>query len=70
MDDYINGDYTQIDKDHRYIKCMDENVKMYVEIDALRKENEQLRRQLEDVRIHVANVQRLWQKMKDDMEIK
>lgn len=41
-----------------------------MEVIKLRKENEQLRRQLEDVRMHVATVERLWRKMKEDMEIK
>jgi len=41
-----------------------------MEVIKLRKENEQLRRQLEDVRIHVSTVERLWRDMKKVMEIK
>ena len=56
-------DYSDIDAQHKCIVLKEEVMQ-------LRKENESLRRQLEDVRMHVANVERLWRKMKDDMEIK
>jgi len=56
-------DYSTIDAQHKCIVLKEEVMQ-------LSKENEQLRRQLEDVRMYVATVERLWRDMKKIMEIK
>ena len=59
-----------LDAQMKALTANDRVTQLEKELDDLRRDNQQMRRQLEDVRMHAATVERLWRKMRDEMEIK